>query len=86
LKGGPYKFDTSKTHVLYGRGSTGPLAVELAVAMGCRPIILLGMDCQVQAGKTDFYGENKHWLQHTIENCDRGLNFLKNDCLKTSIF
>jgi len=81
LKGGPYKFDRNKTHVLYGRGSTGPLGVELAVAMGCRPIILLGMDCKRGSdGKTDFYGDNPHWLPHTIDQCERGLTFLKQEC------
>lgn len=81
LKGGPYKFDKTKTHILYGRGSTGPLAVELAVSMGCRPIVLLGMDCSLSGdGKTDFYGDNPHWLPHTITQCERGLNFLKQEC------
>ncbi len=81
LKGGPFKFDQTKTHILYGRGSTGPLSVELSVSMGCKPIILIGMDCQRgEDGKSDFYGDNPHWLPHTIENCEVGLKFLKNQC------
>ena len=81
LKGGPYKFDRRKCHILHGRGSTGPLAVELAVAMGCRPIILMGMDCKVDAdGSTDFYGVNPHHRPHTMDNCELGLRFLKEQC------
>jgi len=81
LKGGPYKFDRTKSHVLYGRGSSGPLAVQLAVSMGCNPIILLGMDCKRgPQGESDFYGDNPHWLPHTLDQCDRGLKFLKEEC------
>lgn len=81
LKGGGYKFDPSTTHFLYGRGSTGPLAVQLAVAMGCRPIILLGMDCKRGSnGESDFYGENKYWTDATLSNCYEGLLFVKEQC------
>ncbi len=80
LKGGGYKFD-STTHILHGRGSTGPLAVQLAVAMGCRPIVLLGMDCKRGSdGKSDFYGENKYWTDATLENCYEGLVSIKEQC------
>lgn len=81
LKGGNYRFDPQKTHILYGRGSTGPLGVELAVAMGCRPIILVGMDCRRgEDGRSDFYGDNKYWRDHTLENCESGLKFIKENC------
>lgn len=81
LKGGPYKFDRTSTHVLYGRGSTGPLAVQLAVAMGCSPIILLGMDCLKDAqNQSDFYGNNQHWTDTTQENCLLGLKFIHEQC------
>lgn len=81
LKGGGYKFDPSTTHILHGRGSSGPLAVQLAVAMGCRPIVLLGMDCtRGPDGKSDFYGENKHWTDATLKNCLQGLVFLREQC------
>lgn len=82
LKGGPYKFDTTKTHILYGRGSTGPLAVQLAVSMGCRPIVLLGLDCKrdEKDGKSDFWGENSHWLPHTLDQCELGLQFISVSC------
>lgn len=81
LKGGGYKFDPSTTHILHGRGSTGPLAVQLAVAMGCRPIVLLGMDCKRgKNGRSDFYGENKYWTEATLENCIKGLVFIRQQC------
>ena len=81
LKGGPYRFDIQKTHILYGRGSSGPLAIELAVAMGCRPIILLGMDCKRgEDGRSDFYGENKYWREHTLDNCLLGLKWVQENC------
>ena len=79
LRGGPFRFE-KKTHILNGRGSTGPLGVELAVALGCHPVILLGMDCQILDGKTDFYGNNPHWKQSTISNCLTGLQFIKKEC------
>jgi hypothetical protein len=82
LKGGPYKFEQPpKCHILHGRGSTGPVAVQLAVAMGCRPIVLLGMDCKKGAkGETDFYGVNPHHRPHTLDNCELGLRFLREKC------
>lgn len=81
LKGGGYKFDPSTTHILHGRGSTGPLAVQLAVAMGCRPVILLGMDCKRgPKGESDFWGENKYWTDATLKNCYEGLVSVKELC------
>lgn len=81
LKGGSYKFDKTKTHILFGRGSTGPIAVQLAVAIGCRPIVLLGMDCKTaNDGSTNFYGVNNHYLPHTLNACASGLQFIKEQC------
>ncbi len=82
LKGGAYRFDASKSHIMYGRGSSGPIAAQLAFALGCRPIVLLGMDCLRGGGddRGDFYGENPHWLPHTLDNCQLGLDFLKKQC------
>lgn len=81
LRGGGYKFDTTKTHILHGRGSSGPLAIQLAVSMGCRPLILLGMDCKRgDDGRSDFYGENKYWREHTLSNCESGLKYVKDHC------
>lgn len=81
LKGGDYRFDPKNAHIAYGRGSTGPIAVQLAVAFGCRPIILMGMECVLGSdGKTDFYGENKYWTEATLTNCQQGLEFIKEQC------
>ena len=82
LKGGGYRFAMPKqTHIMYGRGSSGPIAVQLAVALGCRPIILLGMDCKKdEQGHGDFYGTNPFWLIHTLPNCQLGLDFIKEHC------
>jgi len=81
LKGGGYKFEPTQSHIFYGRGSTGPLAIQLAVAMGCRPIIILGMDCmRAEDGTTDFYGNNKHWTDMTEQNCLKGMIFVQEQC------
>lgn len=81
LKGGEFKFDRTKTHILYGRGASGPLAVQLAVSMGARPIIILGMDCKYEEGKpTNFHGDNPHHTAHTIPNCKRGLLAIAKKC------
>ena len=81
LKGGPYLFDKTHTHELYGRGSTGPLAVQLAVAMGCSLIVLVGIDCTLgKHGESDFYGYNKHWTETTLSNCLIGLKFIFEEC------
>lgn len=79
LRGGQYRFD-NKTHILNGRGSTGPIAVEFAYALGCKPIILLGMDCKCREGNTDFYGVNTFHRPHTLSSCIKGLEFIKSSC------
>jgi len=79
LRGGPFRFE-KKTHILNGRGTTGPLGIQFAAALGCDPIIVLGMDCKIRDNKTDFYGNNPHWRPHTIDNCKKGLEFLKKEC------
>lgn len=81
LKSGPYKFDKNKTHILNGRGSTGGLAAQLAVAMGATHIVLLGMDCTTgKNGETNFYGNNRFHLPHTMQNCLFALEFVKKEC------
>lgn len=79
LKNSEYEF-SKQTHVLKGRGSSGPLAVEFAVALGCSPIILIGMDCQTESHKTDFFGTNQFWTEHTLTNCFKGLQFIHKYC------
>ena len=76
LKNGPYKLPES-ADVLYGRGSSGPLAFQLAYILGCSPIIMLGMDCKYVPGKTDFYGKNPHHRPHTLRNCSKGIDWIK---------
>jgi hypothetical protein len=62
---------------LFGFGSTGPLAFQLAHIMGCAPIVLLGMDCRYFDGKTDFYGKNPSHKPHTLKMCRGGLEWIK---------
>lgn len=62
---------------LYGSGTTGPLAVQLAYTLGCNPIVMLGMDCQSRGAATDFYGKNKHHKAHTMKNCVAGLKWIQ---------
>lgn len=67
---------TSNPSILYGRGSSGPLAVQMADAIGCRPIFLLGMDCACRGKATDFYGTNRDWKPHTVQLCQAGLKWI----------
>ena len=76
LNNGYYKIPTHPA-VLYGRGSTGPLAFQLAYCLGCDPIVLLGMDCKYIDGKTDFYGKNPSHKPHTLRLCSRGLTWIQ---------
>jgi hypothetical protein len=63
--------------VLHGRGATGPLAFQLAYALGCDPIVLIGMECRYSMGRTNFYGKNPSHKPHTLCNCNRGLKWIK---------
>lgn len=53
----------SKPDVLCCRGNTGCTAARWALALGCRPVYLIGMSATYQQTgglpKTDFYGVNK---------------------------
>lgn len=62
---------------LKGTGTTGPLAVQFAYALGCDPIIIIGMDCEKRGQNTDFYGRNRHYKPHTLPNCRLGLKWVK---------
>lgn len=64
-------------HVLFGKGATGPLAIQFAYALGCSPIVLIGFDCQYREGKTDFYGVNRFHKPTTLPNCMSGLQWAK---------
>ena len=76
LRRGGYK-RTSNPSILNGRGSSGPIAVQLADVLGCNPIYLIGMDCRVKNGNTDFYGKNAFWKKHTRTNCLKGLKWIE---------
>lgn len=76
--GGEYK-ESDSCDLLYGSGSSGPLAFCFARAMGCSPIICIGMDCNITDNKTDFYGINKYWNSKTIPNCKNGLKWIQNN-------
>ena len=79
LKMGAYKF-LRKTDVLCGTGNTGALAAQLAVALGCSNIVLLGTDCKYKDGKTDFYGKNKDHKPYTLKMCKGAMEWLKKEC------
>jgi len=73
-------FNHYKTHVLHGTGNTGSLAVQLAIGMGCKPIILLGMDCKRDEGNDDFHGKNEFWGDRTLEFCRNAMEKLNKEC------
>ena len=86
---------TSTPSIIYGRGSSGPVAFQLAYALGCDPIILLGMDCKKdKKGRTNFYGNNPMHRHHTLPNCVKGLNWIRKsghnreiiNCSKNDVF
>ena len=93
LMGGGYKLP-KHGKVLFGRGSSGPLAFQLAYVLGCNPIVLLGMDCCYRNDKTNFYGKNPHHKPHTLPSCAIGLKWIKGaehnrtviDCSCNNIF
>lgn len=84
LMPGPYRLAPNPM-ILFGAGSTGPLAFQLAHSLGCKPIILLGYDCQYRGENTDFYGKNKHHKPHTLPNCQRGLRWVKTNETSSNI-
>lgn len=85
LKKGYYK-RTKDPSTLYGRGSSGPLAVQFADAIGCNPIYLMGMDCLTKNGDTDFYGKNIFWKKHTKKNCLTGIKWIENSFSDKKIY
>ncbi len=102
-QGGFYTFslngrDSRLSHTttkLYGRGSSGAIAYQFVHALGCDPIILVGMDCRnAKDGTTDFYGNNSMHRSHTLPACKEGLKFIKKNsknrkiinCSKNKVF
>lgn len=81
---------TATPTTLHGRGSSGSITYQFAWSLGCNPIILVGMDCayKKEAGKTltDFYGNNPMHKPHTLPNCIKGLEFIKNNCKGRTLY
>jgi len=55
-------------------GNTGCMAARWALALGCAPVFLLGMEARYQDGKTDFYGVNP---RHRWEGDAQTLNVIR---------
>jgi len=71
----------SEPQSINGRGNTGVISVQFAIALGCNPIILIGMDCKYDKdGNTDFFGKNPDHKEYTLRLCLKGLRFLKQKC------
>lgn len=77
MKGGTRKLSNTP-RILYGRGSSGVLAYQLAHSLGCDPIVLVGMDCSYdKEGNTDFYGKNTMHRPSTLVQCKNGLRWMR---------
>lgn len=76
LSKGRFKFGSDPSR-LHGRGNTGALAAQLAVAIGCSSIVLIGMDCKYSKGKTDFYGKNTDHKPYTLRMCNRAMKWIR---------
>lgn len=50
-------------------GNTGVCAARWALALGCKPVFVVGMEAAYKDGKTDFYGMNR-W--HHCTEADNG--------------
>jgi len=81
--------------ILYGRGNSGPIAYQFAYAIGCNPIILVGIDCKYDKdGNTNFYGINPMHRGHTLKSCKEGLKWMQSvdrtktiiNCSKNKVF
>jgi hypothetical protein len=77
VKGDKYKFKDNRADMTYGKGNTGPIACQVAVALGCSHLVLLGMDCKKEGKKTNFWGKNKYWGKKTQPHCVRGLEAIR---------
>jgi len=94
-KGGFYTFKLNgrepklshSTKELYGRGSSGSITYQFVYALGCDPIILVGMDCRYNktTGDTDFYGKNPMHRKHTLPDCEKGLKFIRDNSKNRTI-
>lgn len=76
---GLFKF-RNNMEVLYGKGNTGALSIQIAVSLGCSEIVLLGTDCKYTGKKTDFYGKNKDHKPYTLKMCKAAMKWAKKKC------
>jgi hypothetical protein len=58
-------------------GNTGVAAAAWALALGCRPVYLLGMEARRRDGQTDFYGRNPRHSEGTLEVMRQSLRWLR---------
>ena len=61
----------SAADVLCCNGNTGCTAARWALALGCRPVYLVGMEARYRDGRTDFYGQNpRHRREGVVGTLD----------------
>ena len=76
----PYLFK-KRPEYLHGRGNTGGITTQFAVALGCSCVVFLGMDCKYGLkGQTDFYGINKDHKEYTLSMCRKTMKWLNKHC------
>jgi hypothetical protein len=71
-----YQFATNPDK-LYRYANSGMLAIQMAKAMGCSCLILLGIDGKYDGDETDFYGKNEDHNEETLSNFNRSLKILR---------
>lgn len=76
---GPFRFKKEPFN-LYGGGCTTALAIQLAYALGCSSIVLLGCDASYKDNKTDFYGVNRNHTENTLRSFTAALNWANREC------
>jgi len=61
----------SAADVLCCNGNTGCMAARWALALGCRPVYLVGMEARYRDGLTDFWGRNpRHRREGLVSTLD----------------
>jgi len=74
-------------HGFYSRYLSGILGLNLAIALGCTDIYLLGMDCCSIDGRTHFY-QDDFKAEHVSEGGTKvcGIGYKKNGQYKTDVY
>ena len=64
------------------RAISGTLAFQFAYAIGCSPIVLLGMDCcyRNKGNTTDYYGKNLSHRSGMLKRCKTQLDWVMSQC------